>query len=720
MHTRDRSGAPSLSRRWIVPVVSLLFTFFFFHEYFARRVYIPFDLPSFHDPLADYAFVAIRHGRFPEWDPSNYGGMPFAANPQAALFYPGTWLMFAANWHRQHLSYYTLEVFVLVHLWIAWMLSFAWMRGRRLGVFASACGAGIFAFSGYLMMELQHLGLVVGYAWIPLGLMGIDEAAEKNSWRPLWKVVAASALAFLGGYTPTWFVVAMCFVAYAASRRGGGKWGLRVCGALAASLGLVMIQLLPAMQLSSLRQAELRYGLGLRDPAFYISCFIPNFYDFGPHVNVLANPGREYLYLGAPAFIGLALLPLFRRPAKEWSAIPLVGMFMVCAVIVTDPFGIVSYLVLRSTLLGQVCRAYYFLTGLVAAAAPLAAIGIDRFLAKKSGSTTGSFPVLAAMTIAGLAAFSGRLLYVWTKSDFAPGWAGAWDVAILTILFAAGLWLLRDRKGPLGIALAGMLLVTAGVDYKVHGTNKRFNATPDHSWRTDWMPGMNSDVYRTLQANSVYRLALDQTGPLAADMRHFGLTTPEGFDPFLTTAFHKYIETAGRFLTNWIFEVDPDNASGLHTLGIGYFVTSTLGPQYPALKANPKLRLLQPDDSFYKVYEVIDKQPPYGVEGQRDAKIERTRWEPEHREFTVTAPNPGKFYLSEQWNPGWSAKLDGKPVPIERWNGAFQSIPIQAGEHQVDFEFRDSGLRIGAAVSLVSLLGLIAVYRLGSKRNLKL
>jgi hypothetical protein len=147
MLTRDRVLKSLLEHRWFVPVVSLVCTIYFFHEYFSRRVYIPFDLTSFHFPLADYAFRAIRHGRFPEWDPSNYGGMPFAANPQVALFYPGTWVLFAANWRRQHLSYWSFEVLVLLHIWIAWMLCFAWLR-RRLSPFASACGGAIFAFSG--------------------------------------------------------------------------------------------------------------------------------------------------------------------------------------------------------------------------------------------------------------------------------------------------------------------------------------------------------------------------------------------------------------------------------------------------------------------------------------------------------------------------------------------------------------------------------------------
>jgi len=48
-------------------------------------------------PVTDYAFQAIRHGRFPEWDPTIYCGLSFVGNIQAALFYPPTWLLFLTN-----------------------------------------------------------------------------------------------------------------------------------------------------------------------------------------------------------------------------------------------------------------------------------------------------------------------------------------------------------------------------------------------------------------------------------------------------------------------------------------------------------------------------------------------------------------------------------------------------------------------------------------------
>ena len=116
--------------------------------------------------------------------------------------YPGgpvlsTHVLFAWNAGRGQLSYLSLQGFVLLHVWIAFLTSYLWLRGRRLQFLAAILGAGIFAYSGYLCLQLQHLGLVIGFVWLPLALFCIDEA---NDWRALWKVSVASALCILGGY----------------------------------------------------------------------------------------------------------------------------------------------------------------------------------------------------------------------------------------------------------------------------------------------------------------------------------------------------------------------------------------------------------------------------------------------------------------------------------------------------------------------------------------
>ena len=52
--------------------------------------------------------------------------------------------------------------------------------------------------------------------------------------------------------------------------------------------------------------------------------------------------------------------------------------------------------------------------------------------------------------------------------------------------------------------------------------------------------GMPPDVYQQLRAHSEYRIVFDADLPsIPQNFRHLGLMTPQGFDPFLTTALRK-------------------------------------------------------------------------------------------------------------------------------------------------------------------------------------
>ena len=145
---------------WKVLLAALACTFLFFYEYMppVRSVHIPYDLDGYHFSLAAYGFQALHQGRLPQWDPSIYGGMSFAANVQAAFYYPGTWLMYLATWGRERLSYQSLVDLNLAHVALAFTLCFVWLRGKRLSDPAALLGAAVYAYSGYLCTQLQHFG----------------------------------------------------------------------------------------------------------------------------------------------------------------------------------------------------------------------------------------------------------------------------------------------------------------------------------------------------------------------------------------------------------------------------------------------------------------------------------------------------------------------------------------------------------------------------------
>jgi hypothetical protein len=68
----------------------------------------------------------------------------------------------------------------------------------------------------------------------------------------------------------------------------------------------------------------------------------------------------------------------------------------------------------------------------------------------------------------------------------------------------------------------------------------------------------------------------------------------------------------------------------------------------------------------------------------------------------ATLPAAGFIVLNEAFYRGWTATLDGAPVPILPANGFVRAVEAPAGEHEVVFTFATPGLTAGAIVSAVA------------------
>lgn len=67
---------------------------------------------------------------------------------------------------------------------------------------------------------------------------------------------------------------------------------------------------------------------------------------------------------------------------------------------------------------------------------------------------------------------------------------------------------------------------------------------------------------------------------------------------------------------------------------------------------------------------------------------------------------------------GWSAKLDGKTIDIEKAYGALMSVRIPAGTHEVTFLYQVPFLKVGAIISSVFLLTILGVNILKNRKSL--
>jgi hypothetical protein len=81
--------------------------------------------------------------------------------------------------------------------------------------------------------------------------------------------------------------------------------------------------------------------------------------------------------------------------------------------------------------------------------------------------------------------------------------------------------------------------------------------------------------------------------------------------------------------------------------------------------------------------------------------------------LTLEAPRPGLVYAAESSLPGWTARVNGRAVPILAANFAFRAVEVPAGRVEIELSYWPPGLTSGLAVSAAALaaLALLALRR---------
>lgn len=75
---------------------------------------------------------------------------------------------------------------------------------------------------------------------------------------------------------------------------------------------------------------------------------------------------------------------------------------------------------------------------------------------------------------------------------------------------------------------------------------------------------------------------------------------------------------------------------------------------------------------------------------------------------SATLAEPGMLQFSIPYSDGWKAWVDGAPAKLWKSNAMYMALPLEAGDHEILLRYRTPWLREGAAISLVTLAGLIA------------
>ena len=163
------------------------------------------DALTYFTPYWAYRMAELRAGQMPLWNPYLFLGVPFLANPQAAVLYPLHWPL---SWLRPEQA---LIWSALLHVWLAAGFTYTFARrSLRLSRLAAWLAGLIFGLGGFTLARVENINQLNALAWLPALLWLYDETARAASGRSRIRwgaaLAAAIALQLLAGHTQTTFV----------------------------------------------------------------------------------------------------------------------------------------------------------------------------------------------------------------------------------------------------------------------------------------------------------------------------------------------------------------------------------------------------------------------------------------------------------------------------------------------------------------------------------
>ena len=130
------------------------------------------------------------------------------------------------------------------------------------------------------------------------------------------------------------------------------------------------------------------------------------------------------------------------------------------------------------------------------------------------------------------------------------------------------------------------------------------------------------------------------------------------------------------------------------------------------------LRRVLEDEFALGAGAVLEAEPGFELDPEATGEVLSRSDQANGLTAKVNASGPMLAVLSDRWYPGWKARVNGADVPVLRANGVFMAVPVPAGVSDVEFHFTPGSILLGAAISLVGLLALTAVWIMARSQRL--
>jgi hypothetical protein len=655
-------------------------------------------------------------GRFPLWDPYLWTGQPLFGQAQPGAAYPLNWILFLLPLENGQIASWALAwYYVAIHLMAA---GFCYLFCRSLGRSRTACLATglIFSLSGFLG-NTPWPAMMNGAVWIPL--VFLFQLRASRGPRPAANAALSGmflGIAFLSGHhqIPIFTAVAWIGVWIYLLARNRRLLLAAAAGLLFAALSGAM-QTLPAYEYGRLAKRWVRAPepVTWNQPVPYS---VHAYYDlkafslFGivfPGVHAHFDP-----FLGVVAFsLALFAVTALWRDARVRLLAALALAVVLYALGHNSVFQGALY-----GLIPELDKARSPSAAMVLfqfAAAALAAFGIDELAASWTARGTWILAGFGALTLAIAEAmiFANKLTF---PAD---------DRIILTAviaLAAAALFAAWRRQALTGtqarVLLVLLLLLELG------NTGQYSLADRSDRDQMQWLDKIkgNGDIAGYLRKQPGFQRAEVAQGAFAPNwgILH-GVEMHGGM---------------GASVPVNVLESEFFGLTGRRMYGVAYTIAATPQPDagdevfagaggmkvyrrdaFPRAWAVHELVrvpntaegniLVSQDPGSFRRKAHIEGAPPHVESCVAPDTVQLIEHAPDRLAIRAEMACDGMVVLSDAFYPGWRARVDHRPAEIHQVNGAMRGVAVPRGRHTVTMRYRPVSVYLGAALTLLGILG---------------
>jgi len=705
----------------------IVFGNYYFFEDFLYQYY----------PFRNFFVTSLRNGTFPLWDPYVFAGTSLIGDIQNALFYPFN-IILVLFVKRGVLSFYALELQNILHILLAGIFTYMYGREIKLSKNASMISAVTFMFSGFLITRMIHLTFVNVIVWLPLILLFLQKALNEKSY--FYSILGGlfMGLSMLAGSPQFslhifYFLVFYTLFFIVTNRENSSviKSFSFLSIILIISLGIAAIQYLPAFEYS---KYTVRESISFKDssvfsihPGYLLTLLVPKlFRDFSgtaqTYVVSSLEIGEAYgsfweraIYLGIFPFILLFFSFKDRKNKLIWFFAAMAVFFLIAAFGKYTPLYKFIYYCLpgfnKFRIPGRFSGLFSF------SMAILAGFGANVFFDKRKIK----FPKVLFWLI-GLVLIFWILIYTGIFKNISKFTANIdvyknikkqYSFFVLFLSLSLVIVFLRTKKvlSMNYLAIFSVMLIFIDLFNFGHNFNQSKISPQEfytfHELVKYFQEESKKEKFRINAIEGNQLILKRNSGNI------YQLELIEGYTPLRIKRFVEFSQLpSDRKLdllnVKYKFSLAKEGGGIKIVSKKGYVPRAFMVYKYTLEKEEDNILDMLSEEEFRYFDEVIlEENPLISLSGEKklpEYKIGNKLFEVNRISLKVQTSASGFLVLSEIYNPGWQAYIDGQETKIYCADYTLRAIPVEKGIHQVEMVYNPRTFRTGRIITVCTLV----------------